>query len=404
MSPRFAAVVVSAGLSSRMVDFKPLLPLGPATVLARVAGLLRDGGVEHILAVAGHLSEEVQAEAARLEVDCVVNRDFRRGMFSSVLTGLERLAELAGETGGFDAVFVHPVDIPLVKPATIRSLIRNFHGRPVTYPVFRGQRGHPPLLAADSLGFVLRWNGEDGLRGALAAMERSADAGQVAVADENILFDLDTPGDYQEALVRLGRSGHPSPAETEALLEIQAMGERGLAHARAVAQAALAMVRALNAARGRANALRAPTTGTGCLNAQPILDPTLVASAALLHDLAKGVPDHEAHGGRILEAAGFPDAADIVRAHRDIVLSPEAPLTEREVVYLADKLASGGRFVHIRRRFQEKLDRFGADPEAAAAIRGRRDRALAVLARLEAEVGASIEDILSQTDTPLAGL
>lgn len=395
MSGRIVAVIVSGGLSSRMIDFKPLLPLGSATVLGRAAELLREGGVRDILVVAGHRANEVQAEASRLGVRCVVNLDFRRGMFSSVLMGLTGLAALADAVGGFDGVFVLPVDIPLVKPATVRTIIKNFRGEPVAYPVFRGQRGHPPLIAAQSLPFVLGWDGTDGLRGALEALERSHGAGQVAVADENILFDLDTPWDYREALHRAARSDRPTQAETEALLEIQTVGERGLAHARAVAQAALAMARALNAARIRADGtLPGPTAP---------LDLALVESAALLHDVAKGRPDHEAEGGRILDSAGFPDAARIVEAHRDLDLPPEAPFTEREVVYLADKFVSGDRLVDIRTRFQEKLDRFGADPEAAAAILGRRDRALAVLARLEVESGKSIEVILAETIIPHAG-
>lgn len=378
---KVAALVPAAGLSSRMDGFKPLLPLGRGTVLGRVAETLRQAGVENILAVAGHRAEEVSAEAGRLGVSCVINPGYQKGMFSSVRVGIEALPP------GLDAVLVLPVDIPLVRPQTIGRLLESLDGAAVAYPAFAGQRGHPPLLAARILPRVLCWSGEGGLGGALEQIGRTERVREMACADANILFDLDRPEDYLEALRRQERQGRPSPAETAELLALHGVGERGLAHARAVASAAVAMAHALNEARsGQPEAL--PAT--------PILDIPLVESAALLHDIAKGRPGHEAEGGRILEAAGFPDAAAIVKAHRDILLPPGSPISEREVVYLADKLFSGDRPVPILARFGEKLDRFGHDPEAFEAISGRRDRALAMLARVEAECGAGLGHVLGR--------
>lgn len=370
---RVAALVPAAGLSSRMNgSFKPLLPLRESTVLGCVTRTLREAGVEDILAVAGHKAREVLAESARLSIGCVVNRDFEQGMFSSVLTGIKALP------GVFDVLLVLPVDIPLVRPQTIRALLERFGNTPLLFPVFLGERGHPPLIGAGCLSFVSSWTGEGGLRGALEALERITGAEELSVADANILFDMDTPEAYRETLRRARRLGRPSPDETRALLEMQGVNERGLAHAKAVARVALALAAALSEKRGWP------------------LNTELVQSAALLHDMAKTRKNHEALGGRILDAAGFPEAARIVESHRDISLPERAPITEREVVYLADKLVSCDRPVSIGRRFQEKLDRFGHDPEAFAAISGRRDRAMAMLARVEEESGMSIREILER--------
>ena len=201
---RFAAVVVAAGLSSRMDGFKPLLPLGSSTVLGCAAGLLRAAGVEFVLAVAGYRAEEVATEALRLSIGCVRNKDFQSGMFSSVTTGLQALPD------GFDGVFVLPADIPLVRPGTIRGLMARFRGKPALYPVFAGKRGHPPLIASRCLPRILGWEGVDGLRGALGHMEHEEGADEMICADENILFDLDTPEDYRQAAHRALRIGHPS--------------------------------------------------------------------------------------------------------------------------------------------------------------------------------------------------
>lgn len=376
MSARIGAVVPAAGLSSRMDGFKPLLPLGGESLLGRVAATLRAAGVRDILAVAGHRAGEVQAECDRLGVACAVNPAFEQGMFSSVRAGLAALPP------NLDAVLILPVDIPLARVQTVRALAAHAGGAPVVYPAFRGRRGHPPRLAAEHVADIAAWGGEDGLGGALRALEARLGADELPVPDAGVLFDLDTPADYREAQERLRRLGRPSPEEVDALLDLAAVSERGLAHARAVAGIARAVAAALNEA------------------AVASLDLELVRSAALLHDIAKGRKNHEAEGGRLLDAAGFPDAARIVAAHRDVRLPGDAPLTEREVVYLADKLVSCDRLVSVARRFQEKLDRFGGDPEARVAISGRRDRALAMLARVERETGRSIGDILARAGLP----
>ena len=129
-----SAVILAAGLSSRLAgtgEFKPLSRLagpdgpGAATLLERAAALFRAAGVERILVVAGHRAAETRAEAARLGLGCVENPDYARGMLSSVRAGLAALPGDAGEarsSGDAGAAFVLPVDIPLVRPHTLRLL------------------------------------------------------------------------------------------------------------------------------------------------------------------------------------------------------------------------------------------------------------------------------------------
>ena len=367
---RVAALVLAAGLSSRMDGFKPLLPLMQSTVLGHGIRTLREAGIDDILVVAGHNAREVLAESARLRVECVVNRDYAQGMFSSVLAGLAVLGRRCG------ALLVMPVDIPLVLPQTIKTLLGCVGQAQILYPTFSGERGHPPVIASGCVPFIESWQGQGGLRAALEGLEHLVDVQEIPVADSNIVFDLDTPEDYRQALRRVRRKGHPSVEEAYALLALHGVSGRGLAHGRAVVRIALAIADALGEKRGWP------------------FDRELVHSAALMHDIAKGQRDHEARGGHILDMAGFPYAARIVEAHRDICLPDNAPITEREVVYLADKLVSCDRPVSVRRRFQEKLDRFGKNPEAYEAISGRRDRALAMLARVERESGMDIKSIL----------
>ncbi len=370
---RTAAIIPAGGLSSRLEPgFKPLADLGGATLLERCALALRAAGVERILVVAGHRAGEARAEAERLGLGCVENPDYERGMFTSVRAGLAGLAALPQ---GLDRAFVLPVDIPLVRPHTLRALLGAADEGPeaVLHPVFAGQRGHPPLIPAAFFPDILAWDGTGGLAGALERLP----AREVPVADRNIHFDVDTPQDLAEARRRAQRQGIPTPQEAVALLELHGAGERGLAHGRGVAIAALALARALAA---------------GGLE----LDLELVESAALLHDIAKAQPRHEAAGAALLEELGYGPLAQIVAVHRDIPPEQAPRITERELVYLADKLVWGSTRVSVETRFQQKLDFFAHAPEVCEAIRRRLLHALAMRERVERAVGRPLDEILAR--------
>jgi CTP:molybdopterin cytidylyltransferase MocA len=191
-----AAVILSAGFSERMGRFKPLLPLGTRTIIERVVNTFQSAGIGEILVVTGYRAADVRQAVSALPVRCVANTDYMKGMFSSVLAGIQRLSE------DCRAFFVHPADIPLVKPQTIRQLAGAFgEDSPVVlYPTFDGRRGHPPLIAASLIPRILMWSGSGGLRAVLTG--HHDDSAELAVNDEGILMDLDTPEDYQRMRTR----------------------------------------------------------------------------------------------------------------------------------------------------------------------------------------------------------
>jgi len=359
------AVILAAGLSSRMRGFKPLLPLGFGTLLQHVTSLFTDLGVG-VLVVTGHRAEEVEAAADEAGARPVRNPDYAQGMFTSVLAGMRALPQDA------EAVFMLPVDIPLVRPLTLELLLRARLEHPgrILHPVFQGRRGHPPLLPASLVPDILSWPGHGGLAGLL---ETRNDAGvEVPVPDANILFDVDSDEDYAEALRRAQRLDIPTRDECEILLaQVPALHPMTVIHSRAVAHFALEMARSVGG-----------------------LDPALVEAGALLHDIAKGHRDHERRGGDMLRDMGFVRVADIVALHRDIQ-PPDGPITETEIVYLADKVARGAQLVPVEERFQAKLDQYAHDPEAVAAIQGRRTRALAVRQCVERAAGAPLSQLLT---------
>lgn len=383
------AILLAAGRASRMGAVKgllslPLLPGGaPCSALAGLVRCYRGAGVEDILLVSGFHAAEVEAEARGLGLTVVRNPRPEEGMFSSVCAGLRAVSEECA------ACFVHPVDVPLVRSLTLAALLEaaaneSQHELPsVLIPTYEGREGHPPLLPAVYREHILahaRQGGGGGLRAALAGLPRR----YVPVADSFILEDMDHPEDYARLQTLAALREALWPAEAWNLLRLCRVPERGLRHARAVGAVAAALAQALR--ESRAERKRA---GTGP-------DPELARTGGLLHDIRKGQPEHERAGGRFLAGLGLPVAAALVADHRDLSVPDTAPLTERELVYLADKYCYGREFVPLERRFGQKLDLYAADPAACAAIRGRLGRARTLEARLAREVGRAPVDIARQ--------
>ncbi len=191
---KFSALILAAGFSSRMGRFKPLLPLGTTPVLQRVISTFQSAGVDDIRVVTGHRAGEIESVATAMGVKTVFNSDYDRGMFSSVTAGVRSLAPDSS------AFFVMPVDIPLVVPDTVKALIALWQEKQpaVVYPVFKGHRGHPPLVSMATRDHILNWPGRQGLRGALEELENLAV--EIKTDDRYILMDMDRPVDYERIL------------------------------------------------------------------------------------------------------------------------------------------------------------------------------------------------------------
>lgn len=373
MSIDVAALILSAGLSSRMGDFKPLLPLGGVPALERCVSLFRSAGIEDVRVVTGHRSRELEPLLKRLAVRTIVNSRYHEGMFSSVVAGVENIA------GGLDAFFILPVDIPLVRPATVRQLREEFErsAADVLYPRFEGRRGHPPLIAAGHAAEIVNWNGGDGLRGALRQWENGAR--ELEVADRHIHNDMDTPEAYGSLRENAERYQIPTEAECAALLKrFWPSGSPVIGHGRAVAELATLLAEKLNRAGYR-------------------FDLELLASAGLLHDLLRAESDHAAAGARLLREMGFGAVADLVAVHMDLTPPAEERITPAELLYLADKLVQGERRVTLEERFRTAGERHGNDPEVHTMITSRLNVALIIQTRVEAALKRSMAEV---TGTP----
>lgn len=191
------AIILAAGTSSRMGQDKAVLPLRTGmTVLKHLLNTYHLAGIDPILVVSGTNDDELRRRHP--EALLVKNPHPDRGMFSSIQTGVCALID------DIDAFFVHPVDIPLVRPDTLLRLLdafaRHHNQSPQTacllsfIPVHSGRRGHPPLLSRSFVGVIQKDAGDNGLA---AVLHRYA-IEEVPCDDPGILIDMNTPEDYRK--------------------------------------------------------------------------------------------------------------------------------------------------------------------------------------------------------------
>lgn len=209
-----AAVILAAGVSSRMGQFKPLLEIDGRSMAQRVADSMREAGASPVVMVTGYRADSLEAHLSGQGITFVRNeRYFETQMMDSLLLGLSALPE------GTTRVLVSPADVPLVKEETIRVLLET-EGAFIR-PVHEGKGGHPVVLDYALLPSLLQYRGDGGLRGAVAAC--GVVPVDVPVDDRGVTLDSDTRDEYASLLkYRRQTTQRPLPLQLDLRLGLQA--------------------------------------------------------------------------------------------------------------------------------------------------------------------------------------
>jgi molybdenum cofactor cytidylyltransferase len=205
------AIVLAAGKSTRMGRPKATLPLpGGDTFLSRIVRTLHAAGVDDVVVVLGHEAEAIADACSQdpAQARFILNPDYERGQFSSVLKGLNAI-----DRPGITATLLTLVDVPLVTADTVRTVLERYARTraPIVRPtrVRRSQpagagssvemeHGHPVLIARSLFDEIRRANPSEGAKPVVRA--HASDAGDIAIADDGAFLDIDTAEQYQKLM------------------------------------------------------------------------------------------------------------------------------------------------------------------------------------------------------------
>lgn len=194
---RVVGVVLAAGESRRMGQFKALLPFGAQTVIERILHVLCQAELAEVAVVLGHRAAEIAAVVQALPVRILHNPDYRLGMTSSVQAACRALLPVP------DAYLLALVDQPQLQLSTVQSVLhtaRQTH-KGLVIPTYNGKRGHPILLSSRYRDAVLALGPEQGLN--LVTRGYPDDTQEIPMPNDDTLRDMDYPQEYEAELRRL---------------------------------------------------------------------------------------------------------------------------------------------------------------------------------------------------------
>ena len=188
------AVLLAAGESRRMGDFKQLLRLGEKTFVEHCVDQILASGVGELIVVTGHREGDVRKALGDRPVRFAHNADYRLGMASSIKCGIR------GASEEIRAFLIALVDQPRIQAETIRHLIQVFDegNARIVIPRYDGSNGHPILLDERLRNEILNMSEEDGLRQVVRAHE--SETQRIDVSTRAVVDDCDLPEDYERML------------------------------------------------------------------------------------------------------------------------------------------------------------------------------------------------------------
>jgi molybdenum cofactor cytidylyltransferase len=190
-----AAVILSAGASSRMGRPKALLPYREGTFLEHLMEVTRDPRIEMTRVVLGAGAETIRAIANLDPSVITLNPEWEKGQLSSIRAGLRSLDGI-----DLDGMILCPVDHPLVSALLVNELVTKFyeHKKAIVLPTYKGRRGHPVIFSKQLFGELLEAPEETGARAVVWA--HSGDVLEVPTDEEGVILNLNDPDMLKRAI------------------------------------------------------------------------------------------------------------------------------------------------------------------------------------------------------------
>jgi len=190
--PRFAAILLAAGASTRMGRPKQLIRVDGETLLRRTARIAVEAGCSPVVVVLGSGAEEMHSELAALPLAITVNQDWPEGMASSLRCGLLSISGLSSAAAG---ILVLVCDQPLLSVEHVKSILRTqaAGNALVTASRYRDRAGVPAVFASQLFPELMTLQGDQGARELILAHKAQLET----IAWSEGALDVDLPEDLE---------------------------------------------------------------------------------------------------------------------------------------------------------------------------------------------------------------
>jgi len=190
-----AAVILSAGASSRMGRPKALLPYREGTFLEHLIEVTRDPRIGVTRVVLGAGADVIRTVAALDSSVVVLNPNWEQGQLSSIRAGLRSLEGI-----DVDGIILCPVDHPLVSARLVSDLVERFYlnKKAIVLPTYNTRRGHPVIFSKTLFGELLAAPEEKGARAVV--WSHAGDILEAPTDEEGVVLNINDPDMLRRAV------------------------------------------------------------------------------------------------------------------------------------------------------------------------------------------------------------
>ena len=180
-------IILAGGKSSRMKQNKMLLQYDGQPIIYHTVKSMKSV-CDRIIIITGHYEVDYLKILLEFEeITIVHNKDYQKGMFSSVQKGVE------GING---SCFIIPGDYPLIYEDTYIEALRQ-QGE-IRVPTYKGRKGHPIFLEKEIVQKLQLEDKDSNLK----AFRNKYQVTYFDVDNKGILLDIDNINDYQQLITR----------------------------------------------------------------------------------------------------------------------------------------------------------------------------------------------------------
>jgi len=179
-------IIPAAGLSQRMGQWKPLLPLFNKTIIEWSVLNAITGGCRVILIIGSNGIHLEQLFKNNAFVTLIENTNYSEGLLTSIKCGLTAVKT--------DHFFVSLADMPFISPNIFIQLLRAKSNK-VIFPSYKNKTGHPVLIPSRYINDINHFHSNQGLKPLLKKFDNDT----IDVPSSGIHFDIDTQVEYKQA-------------------------------------------------------------------------------------------------------------------------------------------------------------------------------------------------------------
>jgi molybdenum cofactor cytidylyltransferase len=186
--PKIAAVILAAGMSSRMGSNKLLADLEGKPLIRHAAEAAAASQADPVIVVTGRDADRVKAALHGLEVRFADNPDYSEGLSTSLRAGVSAVP------ASNDGALVMLGDMPGISPALVDRMIAGFdvtENRAIVVATRHGKQGNPVLWARRFFPEIIAIQGDVGARNLIGLYDEMVC--EIEAGDDAPLIDIDTP-------------------------------------------------------------------------------------------------------------------------------------------------------------------------------------------------------------------